>query len=123
MTLFETLVPDGYSIEARRLKGDTWILEYTERFSEEDWTRGLSTKDVIIENARRYIGDHAEIQVNEEDRSIIVKTQGPRKLIFNMLSTEFLLGSTFGEMKLKDLIGLAAFNVLRYGIKKIPTDT
>ena len=118
MTLFETLVPDGYSIEARRLKGDTWILEYTESFDEEKWEKGLETTDHIIDNVRSMIGDLGSLWVDEENRSLTLKIQGPQRLIFNMLVGEFIAGSNLGEMKLKDILGLAAMNVLPY-IKKL----
>jgi len=117
-TVFELLVPDGYEIEARRLNGDTWIMEYTEQFSEEKWEKGLESKDHIIDNIKRLLGDTGSLWVDEENMSLTLKIQGPQKLIFNMLVGEFIAGSNLGEMKLKDILGLAAMNVLPH-IKKL----
>jgi len=112
--MFELLVPDALKIEAKVIHGDTWLLDYMESFCEEKWTKGLQTKEYIVTNIKEMLSDYGSLEVDEENRTITMKIQGPQKLIFNMLVGEFIGASTLGEINIKDLMGLAAYRALPY---------
>jgi len=110
--VFESLLPDSLKIEAKVIQGGTWLLDYTEGFCEEKWKRGLGTKDYIINNMRNALGDRGSLEVDEENRTLTLKLQGPKHQIFNMLVGEFITMSTLGDAKIKDLITLIGYTVV-----------
>ena len=111
-TVYESLQPDSLRIETKMIHGDTWLLDYTEGFCEEKWKKGLGTKDYIITNIKKALGDHGSLEVDEENRTLTLKLQGPKKLIFNMLVGEFIALSTLGDATIRDLMGLIGYTAL-----------
>lgn len=110
--MYESLQPDSFKIEAKVIQGDTWLLDYTEGFCEEKWNKGLKSKDYIVTNIKKALGDHGSLEVDEENRTLTLKTQGPKKLIFNMLVGEFITLSTLGDATIRDLMGLIGYTSL-----------
>ena len=110
--MYESLQPDSFRIEAKVIHGDTWLLDYTEGFNEEKWKKGYENKEYIVTNIKKALGDHGSLEVDEENRTLTLKLQGPKKLIFNMLVGEFIALSTLGDAKIRDLMGLIGYTAL-----------
>ena len=110
--MYESLQPDSFRIEAKMIHGDTWLLDYTEGFCEEKWKKGLGTKDYIVTNMKKALGDHGSLEVDEENRTLTLRLQGPKKRIFNMLVGEFITLSTLGDATIRDLMGLIGYTAL-----------
>jgi len=110
--VYESLQPDSFKIEAKVIQGDTWLLDYTEGFNEEKWEKGYKSKEYIVTNIKKALGDHGSLEVDEENRTLTLKLQGPKKLIFNMLVCEFIALSTLGDATIRDLMGLIGYTAL-----------
>lgn len=109
--MIEIRGPIRYEIDTSEQEDGTWVINYTEYFSEKDWNDARSDSAKVFAKMKGFM----DVKMDDEKRRAYITMRGSKNMVMSMLAGEFLAFSRLGEMSLKDLFGLMTVKLAQAG--------
>ena len=109
--MIEIRGPIRYEIDTSEQEDGTWVINYTEYFSEKDWNDARSDSEKVFAKMKGFM----DVKMDDEKRMAYITMRGSKNQVMSMLAGEFLAFSRLGEMSLKDLFGLMTVKLAQAG--------